>query len=118
MSRSGNNGMQDTMLSRNTANIFRANKYNGFFDALEPTLPNIFPGTVHTGEDVYVWQFLAAIGIGASPEQQQRLVLAVKDRVMETVGLSKTLPPAMSSQRLANVNLFMRSIGLDVDLLA
>ncbi|KAF4635948.1 hypothetical protein G7Y89_g2142 [Cudoniella acicularis] len=92
--------------------------YNAFFDALEPTLPNIFPGTVNTGEDVYVWQFLAAIGIGASPEQQQRLVMAVKDRVMETVAHAKTLPPAMSSQRLANVNLFMRSIGLDVELLA
>ncbi|KAL2070463.1 hypothetical protein VTL71DRAFT_13489 [Oculimacula yallundae] len=94
------------------------NKYNGFFNSLEPTLPNVFPGTVNTGEDVYVWQFLAAIGIGASPEQQQRLVMAVKDRVMETVSLAKTLPPAMSSQRLANVNLFMRSIGLDVELLA
>ncbi|KAH8678750.1 topoisomerase II-associated protein PAT1 [Tricladium varicosporioides] len=92
--------------------------YNAFFDALEPTLPHIFPGTVNTGEDVYVWQFLAAIGIGASPEQQQRLVMAVKDRVMETVAHAKTLPPAMSGQRLANVNLFMRSIGLDVELLA
>lgn len=88
------------------------------FDALEPVLAHIFPDTVNTGEDVYVWQFLAAIGIGASPEQQQRLVMAVKDRVMETVNLAKTLPPAMSSQRLANVNLFMRSIGLDVELLA
>jgi DNA topoisomerase 2-associated protein PAT1 len=94
------------------------NNYNKFFDVLEPTLPSIFPGTVNTGEDIYVWQFLAAIGIGASPEQQSRLVMAVKDRVMETVGLAKTLPPAMSSQRLANVNLFMRSIGLDVELLA
>ncbi len=44
--------------------------------------------------------------------------MAVKDRVMETVALAKTLPPAMSSQRLASVNLFMRSIGLDVELLA
>jgi DNA topoisomerase 2-associated protein PAT1 len=92
--------------------------YNSFFDALEPTLAHIFPGTVNTGEDVYVWQFLAAIGIGASPEQQQRLVMAVKDRVMDTVSHAKTLPAAMSSQRLANVNLFMRSIGLDVELLA
>jgi DNA topoisomerase 2-associated protein PAT1 len=100
------------------ANDVRVTVYNQFFDALEPTLPTIFPGTVNTGEDVYVWQFLAAIGIGASPDQQQRLVVAVKDRVMETVALAKTLPPAMSSQRLANVNLFMRSIGLDVELLA
>lgn len=38
----------------------------------------IFPGSVNAGEDMYVWQFLAAIGLGASPEQQARLVMAVK----------------------------------------
>jgi DNA topoisomerase 2-associated protein PAT1 len=91
--------------------------YTRFFNLLEPSLPSIFPGTINTGEDVYVWQLLAAIGIGASPDQQQRLVLAVKDRVMDTVALSKTLPAEMSAQRLANVNLFMHSIGLDVELL-
>ena len=52
--------------------------YNRFFDAIEPILPEIFPGSVNGGQDVYVWQFLAASGVGASPEQQQRLVLAVK----------------------------------------
>lgn len=52
--------------------------YNRLFDVLEPSLGSIFPGTVNTGEDIYVWQFLAAIGSGANPEQQQRLVLAVK----------------------------------------
>lgn len=52
--------------------------YNRLFDILEPSLGSSFPGSVNTGEDVYVWQFLAAIGSGASPEQQQRLVLAVK----------------------------------------
>lgn len=36
---------------------------------------------------------------------------------METVAHSKTLPPEMSSSRLSNVNLFMRAIGLDVELL-
>lgn len=119
MNRSGTNGRAAcNQVSDSSLTFFRVNTYNRFFDILEPTLPSIFPGTVNTGEDVYVWQFLAAIGIGASPEQQQRLVMAVKDRVMETVTLAKTLPPAMSSQRLANVNLFMRSIGLDVELLA
>ncbi|KAI1639925.1 topoisomerase II-associated protein PAT1, partial [Biscogniauxia mediterranea] len=92
-------------------------QFNRFFNALEPTLPNIFPGTVTSGEDIYVWQFLAAIGIGASPDEQQRLVLAVKERVMDTVGLAKTLPADMAKERLDNVNLFMRSIGLDVELL-
>jgi DNA topoisomerase 2-associated protein PAT1 len=118
MSRNGSTGKFSRAFFCSPANISRVSTYNTFFDMLEPTLPYIFPGTVNTGEDVYVWQFLAAIGIGAGPEQQQRLVMAVKDRVMETVGLAKTLPAAMSSQRLANVNLFMRSIGLDVELLA
>ena len=52
--------------------------YNRLFDVLEQILANVFPGSINSGEDVYVWQFLAAIGIGASPEQQQRLVIAVK----------------------------------------
>jgi len=78
----------------------------------------MFPGTVNSGDDVYVWQLLAALGIGANADQQSRLVVAVKHRVMATVALSKTLPPDMAAQRLQNVNLFMRSIGLDVELLS
>lgn len=88
-----------------------------FFDLIEPSLPHTFPGPVTTSDDIYVWQLLAALGIGASPDQQQRLVLAVKDRVMDTVALSKSLPQDLAAQRLQNVNLFMRSIGLDVELL-
>lgn len=53
-------------------------KFNVLFDTLEPTLGEIFPGPINSGDDMYVWQFLAALGIGASPEQQQRLVIAVK----------------------------------------
>ncbi|KAL8771597.1 MAG: hypothetical protein Q9209_003040 [Squamulea sp. 1 TL-2023] len=91
--------------------------YNRLFDTIEPTLADIFPGSVNAAQDVYVWQFLAATGIGASPDQQQRLVIAIKDRVMETVAQSKTLPTEMATQRLGNVNLFMRAIGLDVEFL-
>ena len=112
-----------------------ASSYNELFDRIEPMLAEVFPGSVNTGEDMFVWQFLAAMGIGATPEQQQRLVIAVKyahtfqsyrsltnlvfcrDRVMETVMQSKTLPPEMATQRLDNVNLFMRALGLDVELL-
>lgn len=91
--------------------------YNRLFDTIEPVLPVLFPGNVNDTGDMYVWQFLAAMGVGASPEQQQRLVLGVKDRVMETVAVSKALPADMALARLANVNLFMRAIGLDVELL-
>ncbi|TQW00470.1 hypothetical protein V2A60_001549 [Cordyceps javanica] len=87
------------------------------FSRLEPSLPYMFPGSVNAGIDVYVWQFLAAMGVSANHDQQTRLVLAVKDRVLDTVSLSKTLPPAMATERLASVNLFMRAIGLDVELL-
>lgn len=57
------------------------------------------------------------MGVSATHDQQTRLVLAVKDRVNATVDMSKTLPPAMATERLGSVNLFMRSIGLDVELL-
>ena len=92
--------------------------YSRLFNACEPILPYIFSTeSVSSSEDVHVWQFLAAMGVEASPEQQQRLVIGVKDRVMETVGVTKTLPPDMSARKLGEVNLFMRAIGLDVDLL-
>ncbi|KHN98992.1 topoisomerase II-associated protein PAT1 [Metarhizium album ARSEF 1941] len=87
------------------------------FSKLEPSLPHIFPGSVNAGIDVYVWQLLAAMGVSATQDQQTRLVLAVKDRVLDTVSMSKTLPPTMAAERLGSVNLFMRSIGLDVELL-
>ena len=93
--------------------------YSRVFDTIEPVLPYIFPTdtSVAASDDVHVWQFLATMGVGASQDQQQRLVLGVKDRVMETVAISKTLPEDMSARRLGDVNLFMRAIGLDVELL-
>lgn len=91
--------------------------YNRLFDLVEPALPYIFTQPIEAEDDVYVWQFLAAVGIGASPEQQQRLVIGVKDRVMETVTTAKNLPDEVGRPRLDNVNLFMRAIGLDVELL-
>lgn len=91
--------------------------YNGLFDILEPVLPTVFTTPINAGDDVYVWQFLAAVGISANPEQQQRLVLGVKDRVMDTVTQAKQLPEEVGRPRLDNVNLFMKAIGLDVELL-
>jgi DNA topoisomerase 2-associated protein PAT1 len=93
--------------------------YSRLFDTIEPVLPYIFPTdtSVSSSDDVYVWQFLAAMGVGASVDQQQRLVLGVKERVMETVAVSRSLPAEMRERRLGEVNLFMRAIGLDVELL-
>ena len=55
-----------------------AHAFDRLFDALEPALPGIFPMPINSGEDMYIWQFLAAMGSGASPDQQSRLVIAVK----------------------------------------
>lgn len=112
---SSNPGQQDSSGDREQW----TDLYSRLFDTVEPVLPFIFPAdaSVSASEDVYVWQFLAAMGVGASPDQQQRLVLGVKDRVMETVGVGKTLPSEIKERRLGEVNLFMRAIGLDVELL-
>ncbi|GAB7362665.1 hypothetical protein MBLNU230_g2974t1 [Neophaeotheca triangularis] len=98
--------------------------YTRLFDALEPVLPWLFNANIPVamtavGEDTHVWQFLAAMGVGTGGDSglQTRLVMGVKERVMETVGVSKTLPQEMAERRLAEVNLFMRAIGLDVELL-
>ena len=93
--------------------------YSRLFDTIELVLPYIFPADtpVSASDDVYVWQFLAAMGVGASVDQQQRLVLGVKERVMEAVAVSRSLPAEIRERRLGEVNLFMRAIGLDVELL-
>ena len=93
--------------------------YTALFNRIEPSLALLFPDSnPMASEDVYVWQFLAAMGAAANPEQQQRLVLGVKDRVMAAVSAARTLPTGEKEKRLGEVNLFMMALGLDVELLA
>lgn len=95
-----------------------ASTYTALFNAIEPILPHIFPdANPLASDDVYVWQFLAAMGAAANAEQQQRLVIGVKDRVMSAVTAARTLPTSEMERRKGEVNLFMRALGLDVDLL-
>lgn len=95
-------------------------KYDSLFDILEPLMPYIWQTPIASDDPAESgnWQFLAALGVAAGPEQQQRLVLAVKDRVNETVSYAKGLGDSDGKQKLDMVNLFMRAIGLDVDLLS
>lgn len=95
----------------------RLQEYRRFMLLVEQHLENLFPGSVARGEDIYVWNFLAAIAVGATPEQQQRIVWTVRDRVMGTVEFAKTLPADVAARRLGVLNTFMNSIGLDVDML-
>jgi DNA topoisomerase 2-associated protein PAT1 len=95
-----------------------ASTYTTLFNFVEPMLAHIFPdANPLASDDVYVWQFLAAMGAAANAEQQQRLVIGVKDRVMSAVAAARTLPASEQERRKGEVNLFMRALGLDVDLL-
>lgn len=87
-------------------------------------------------DDMYVWQFLAAMAVGASMDQQHILVTEVRylvqlnvslhcsthtlhyfhrDRVMDNIVLAKRnrLPLDQASHRISNVNLFLHALGLD-----
>lgn len=109
------------ILQGNHANVEDAQQwtatYSRLFDRVEAYLPMVFQSPVSSNEDSYVWQFLAALGILAGADQQQRLVIAAKDRVMDTVNYAKKLPEEREKTTLNKVNLFMHAIGLDVDLL-
>ncbi|KAI8095121.1 topoisomerase II-associated protein PAT1-domain-containing protein [Gilbertella persicaria] len=66
-------------------------------------------------DDMYVWQFLAAMAVGASMDQQHILVTEVRDRVMDNIVLAKRnrLPLDQATHRISNVNLFLHALGLD-----
>ncbi|KAF8534016.1 topoisomerase II-associated protein PAT1 [Trichophaea hybrida] len=91
--------------------------YDRLFDTLNGRWTDCFPPSGKFVDDQYVWQFLASMAVGANMQQQQTLVASVKERVLENVQASKILPAEIGVQKRENVNLFMRAMGLDVDLL-
>ena len=76
-------------------------------------------GNVPDADDIDqpVWQFLAILATQAAVEQQQTLVVAVKERVLESVTSATKGVGIMNEEqrnkRLANVNIFLHALGLD-----
>ncbi|KAG2201345.1 hypothetical protein INT47_001433 [Mucor saturninus] len=99
------------------------NTLKGRYLAIFPSLYYLVPINPNTPmmqlslavDDIYVWQFLAAMAVGASMDQQHILVTEVRDRVMDNIVLAKRnlLPIEQASHRIANVNLFLHALGLD-----
>lgn len=85
------------------------------FQSLKGHYAHVFPPAQANVDDVYVWQFLAAIAVGATLEQQHTLVTEVRERVLETVMIAKSgrLAPEKAAMKIANCNLFLQAIGLD-----
>lgn len=48
--------------------------FDRFFSLMEGHWSNVFPPRGAWGDDVYIWQFLASVAIGANMEQQHVLV--------------------------------------------
>ncbi|KAF7982606.1 hypothetical protein HWV62_27638 [Athelia sp. TMB] len=103
---------------------------NHLYQLLTPHLSQLFPSTRlasvlpplgHGNRptdimDQPVWQFLAALALHASPEQQQILVTSLREKVLENVeSVTKgwVADVEEGQTKLANVNLFLHALGLD-----
>ena len=108
--------------------------FDHLFQLLHPNLLFLFPSTriaealatlppnsavlpMHTEAlDQPVWQFLAALALHATNEQQQALVTALREKVLENVASANKGWVADEDERrakLGNVNLFLHALGLD-----
>ena len=105
--------------------------YNLLFDLLRPRLQVLFPSVrigIKTGInftqvpnadvlDQPVWEFLSTFALFANEEQQQALVGGLREVVLENVATATkgwgTDSDDQRRLRLANVNAFLRSFGLD-----
>ncbi|KAI0031285.1 topoisomerase II-associated protein PAT1 [Vararia minispora EC-137] len=108
--------------------------FDHLFDLLARHLIYLFPSTrltlntsalqtgvplpAHTESlDRSVWQFLAAMALHASSEQQQILVTTLREKVLENVASATkgwgNVDEEERAEKLANVNLFLHALGLD-----
>ncbi|RUS25739.1 topoisomerase II-associated protein PAT1 [Jimgerdemannia flammicorona] len=92
-----------------------------FLSLFPPVVPvTALPALAAAADDMYVWQFLAAMAVGASMEQQHVLVTEVRERVLENVVVASNhrLPEDKARHKIANVNLFLHALGLDASQVA
>ena len=114
--------------------LHRELMFDHLFQLLHPNLLYLFPSTritaalaalppnspvppMHTEAlDQPVWQFLAALALHATNEQQQALVTSLREKVLENVASANKGWVADEDERrakLGNVNLFLHALGLD-----
>lgn len=111
---------------------FRQLVFDHLFQLLSPHFTVLFPSTrltlrlatpsEHTITphvdllDQPVWQFLAAVALHASPDQQSALVAGLREKVLENIASVQkgwVEDEQECSTKLANVNLFLHALGLD-----
>lgn len=83
--------------------------YEFIFMSFQGQFPALFSSETSPADEVYVWQLLSAMAVGASGiEHQKILVTELRENVIQT---AKTNHP----QALENVNLFLTALGLNID---
>ncbi|ORX64780.1 hypothetical protein K493DRAFT_321950 [Basidiobolus meristosporus CBS 931.73] len=89
--------------------------YTELFAQLQYHFGMLFPPTTSMIDDLYVWEFLAALGSQATSQQQHVLVTEVREKIYESLmaATSGQLPPEAAQHKYSNVNLFLHSLGLD-----
>ncbi|KAK9763836.1 DNA topoisomerase 2-associated protein pat1 [Basidiobolus ranarum] len=89
--------------------------YTELFAQLQYHFGMIFPPSNTIIDDLYVWEFLAALGSQATSQQQHVLVTEVREKIYENLmaATSGQLPPDAAQHKYSNVNLFLHSLGLD-----
>ncbi|KAJ3122591.1 Protein PAT1 1 [Nowakowskiella sp. JEL0407] len=81
--------------------------YGGFAELFTNFESKFTDGVGIEDDEVYVWQFLSAVAVGAATMEQQRiLVIEMRDRIIEKSKVEKSL---------AHVNLFLSALGLGID---
>ncbi|KAI8928650.1 topoisomerase II-associated protein PAT1-domain-containing protein [Entophlyctis helioformis] len=82
--------------------------YAFLFQSVQGHFASLFPTNLASGDELYVWQFLAAMAVGASGVEHQRvLVTEVRENVIHA---SRSGDP----KALDNVNLFLNALGLGI----
>ncbi|KAJ3032804.1 hypothetical protein HK097_005069, partial [Rhizophlyctis rosea] len=89
-----------------------ADIYNFLFASLHTHFESLFPAQTEVekeGDEVFVWQFLAALAVGATTVDHQRVLLTeVRSKVLEASRKG-------DAKAEANVNLFLNALGLGID---
>ncbi|GAA5873311.1 hypothetical protein JCM8547_007066 [Rhodosporidiobolus lusitaniae] len=95
------------------------------FGFLHASLASLRPEA--DGDDEPVWRFLAALAVCADPEQQQGLVMGVRDKVVENVRAARGAEKGMGGKmgvdqagaalKIRNVNLLLHALSLDASMI-
>lgn len=91
--------------------------YDELFTSLESRIAAIFPpnSTDGSGEDPYIWQFLATLSLGGKLSHQRIIVDEVRDEIFGVMNKAKLLDVYRKQQLLANLNLYLVVMGLVAD---